>query len=510
MASLVYFCTTMFSHILKLIFNARYSLMDKSRVKALEAQKRILKSLIENGRKTSFGKEFKFDEINDLLSYQNRVPIHSYEKLEPYIEKALLGEHAVLWPDKISMFAKSSGTSNSKSKFIPLSSKSLMLNHYKAGRDLLAIFTNSFPKKNIFLSNNISVSGSFELGNSGIKIGDLSALLLDNLPTWVQNRRVPSKKLALQANWELKIDAIAEELLKDNPSSIAGVPSWNLILLQKVLSLSTKNTLIDLWPNFQVYFHGGVNFKPYKANFEKLIASKDFVFLETYNASEGFFAIQDCFDNNENGMLLLTDHGVYYECIELEKFVQGNMESCNLEKVELHINYALIISTYSGLFRYIIGDTIRFISLDPFRIVLTGRIKYFINLFGEELIEENANRALDLTCDALNCTYTEYTIAPIYPDESGKGGHEWLIEFEESPIDICDFRLKLDTNLKRLNSDYEAKRTGNLALQLPKITVLKKGSFYLWLKKNDKLGNQHKVPRLQSHRDIAESILELQ
>lgn len=510
MASLVYFCTTMFSHFLKFIFKLRYSFIDKRRSSAIKAQERILKFLIESGEKTSFGKEYTFEKIDSFESFQNKVPIHTYEKLEAYIERILLAEQAVLWPDKISMFAKSSGTSNSKSKFIPLSSKSLKCNHYKAGRDLLAIFTNSFPEKNIFLTNNISVSGSFERRASGIKIGDLSALLIDNLPKWVQNRRVPSKELALQTNWELKIDAVAEKLLGDNPSSIAGVPSWNLVLLQKVLSLSKSKNLKDLWPNFQVYFHGGVNFTPYKANFEKLISSKDFVFMETYNASEGFFAIQDCFDRKENGMLLLTNHGVYYEFIELEKLMQGSKATFNLEQVELNKNYALIISTYSGLFRYLIGDTIRFIDLDPFRIVLTGRVKYFINLFGEELIEENANRALELTCKALNCSYIEYTIAPIYPDEFGKGGHEWLIEFDIIPENLEDFRKNLDANLKELNSDYEAKRTADLALQMPDIKSLKKGSFYLWLKKNGKLGNQHKVPRLQSHREIADSILELQ
>ncbi|MEZ4979162.1 MAG: GH3 auxin-responsive promoter family protein [Chitinophagales bacterium] len=510
MASLVYFCATMFSHFLKFIFKIRYSFINRSRFSALRAQEQILKTLVESGRKTSFGREYGFEKIDNFNSFQNKVPIHSYEKLEAYIERILLGEQDVLWPDKISMFAKSSGTSNSKSKFIPLSSKSLKCNHYKAGRDLLAIFTNSFPEKNIFLSNNISVSGSFERSASGLKIGDLSALLLDNLPRWVQGRRVPSKKLALQTNWELKIDAIAKELLKDNPSSIAGVPSWNLVLLQKVLSSSKSKTLKELWPNFQVYFHGGVNFTPYKSYFEKLISSKDFVFMETYNASEGFFAIQDRFDGKENGMLLLSNHGVYYEFIELDELLSGKSETCNLQEVELNRNYALIISTYSGLYRYLIGDTIRFVDLDPFRIVLTGRVKYFINLFGEELIEENANRALELTCEDLNCSYLEYTIAPVYPDESGKGGHEWLIEFDISPENLNDFQQNLDANLKKLNSDYEAKRTADLALQMPIVKSLKKGSFYLWLKRNGKLGNQHKVPRLQSHREIADSILELQ
>lgn len=500
----------MLAAVLKFLFNLRYTFFNKSRKRALANQKKILKFIIKQGRNTSFGKSFNFDEVNEISTYQKYVPLHTYEKLEGYIEKMMKGDAKVLWPDSISMFAKSSGTSNAKSKYIPLSFPSLLHNHYKAGRDLLAIFTNSFPNKNLFLSANISVSGSYEINQKGIQIGDLSALLLDNLPPWVQNRRVPSKKLALQANWESKIDAIAKELLNDNPTSIAGVPSWNLILLQKVLAISNKKTLKELWPNFQVYFHGGVNFEPYKSNFQKLISSEEFVFMETYNASEGFFAIQDLFDEGENGMLLLCNHAVFYEFIELEAYLNGETRTCGLEKVLLNTNYVLLISTLSGLYRYVIGDTLRFISLDPFRIVLTGRVKYFINLFGEELIEDNANKALAATCKALDCSYSEYTIAPIFPDQFGKGGHEWLIEFERMPNNIKEFGVHLDANLKTLNSDYEAKRTGDLALQLPRIHTLKRGSFYLWLKQNNKLGNQHKVPRLQNHRGIAEGILKLQ
>ena len=495
--------------ILQLIFKHSYRALIKKREQAIEKQDELWRSMIATAKDTDFGTSHSFKGIDNLNEFKKRIPIQSYESLEPYIAKMMLGEKDVLWPGKIKMFAKSSGTSNAKSKFIPLSKISLQENHYKGGRNILSIFCHEFPDRNIFEARNISVAGSLSVNEYACKIGDLSALLLANLPKWVQMNRLPSVSSALMTNWEEKIEKISDEILYEDIGSLSGVPSWNLILLQKVIKKRKAKSLFEIWPNFQLYMHGGVNFEPYRKSYEDLIGNPKLVFLETYNASEGFFAIQDKFRKDKEGMLLLCNHALFYEFLPFKNLGEKDPKTLQLNEVVLGEQYAMIITTKSGLWRYMIGDTIRFTSLDPFRIVLSGRVKYFINLFGEELIEENTNEAIQYACQALHCVVEEYTVGPIFPDEYGKGGHEWLIEFKTPPKNIEIFSKTLDEALQNVNSDYEAKRSSNLALQAPLVKVLPSGTFFTWLKSKNKLGSQHKVPRLQSTRLIIDEIQEL-
>lgn len=493
--------------ILQLIFKHSYRAMVRDPENAIKKQDELWQEMTSYAAKTAFGERYHFKRIESLNDFKRLIPIQTYETLEPFITKMIEGEKDLLWPGKIKMFAKSSGTSNAKSKFIPLSKASLSENHYKGGRSILSILCHEFPNRNIFESKNVSVAGSFYKNEHGKKIGDLSALLLANLPEWVQMNRLPSISAALMLDWEEKIEKVSDEILNKDIGSLSGLPSWNLILLQRVLEKSGCKTIAEIWPNFQFYMHGGVNFEPYRKSYSNLIGNPDLIFLETYNASEGFFAIQDTFHEGENGMFLLCDHGVFYEFLPMKSIEDKEAKTLQLNEVILGENYALIITTKSGLWRYLIGDTLRFISKDPYRIVLTGRVKYFINVFGEELIEENANEAIRITCMLLNCVVEEFTVGPIFPDASGKGGHEWLIEFKQSPKNLEDFAKQLDLELKKTNSDYEAKRSANLALQLPVVRVLTKGTCFAWLKSKNKLGAQHKVPRLQNHRGLIEELL---
>jgi len=495
--------------ILQLIFKHSYRALVRKRETALKKQEELWKEITSLAVNTSFGKAHRFDQIKNLSDFKRLVSIQSYESLEPMIAKMVQGEKDILWPGKIEMFAKSSGTSNAKSKFIPLSKASLSENHYKGGRNILSIFCHEFPDRNIFESKNISVAGSFSKNEYGKKIGDLSSLLLANLPQWVQLNRLPSISSALMLDWEGKIEIISNEILNEDIGSLSGVPSWNLLLLQKVLKKSGRKTLSEIWPNFQLYMHGGVNFEPYRKAYADLIGNPALVFLETYNASEGFFAIQDRFQEGENGMFLLCNHAVFYEFLPIKSIGNEKAKTLQLNEIDLGENYALIITTKSGLWRYMIGDTIRFVSKDPFRIVLSGRVKYFINVFGEELIEDNANEAIKNTCAMLNCSVDEFSVGPIFPEANGKGGHEWLIEFNVLPQSLEVFVNQLDLELQKTNSDYEAKRSAGLLLQLPVVKILLKGTCYAWLKSKNKLGAQHKVPRLQNHRKVIDELLKI-
>ncbi len=506
MYQFIYFYTPMQAKLLQILFKQQYGLIPKSRNGMLALQGKMWSELVHLAKETVFGKAHGFREIKTLEDYKQAIPINSYENLEPYIAKMKAGEKDVLWPGRVNMFAKSSGTSNAKSKYIPLSKVSLLENHYRGGKNILSIFTHCFPEQNIFENKNVSVAGSFDTNAHGLKVGDLSSLLLDNLPYWVQMKRLPSKKNALLPNWEEKIEAISKEIFQEDVGSLSGVPSWNLILLQRIKELSQQADLSTVWPRFKLYMHGGVNFNPYRSSFEKLFG-KDMVFLETYNASEGFFAIQDQFDAEENGMLLLCNHAVFYEFLPIAHLHEKNPQTMQLEEVEIGQDYALIITTKSGLWRYQIGDTIQFINLDPFRIKITGRVNYFINVFGEELMEDNVNRAIAEVCQNLDCSVEEFTIAPIFPNDQGQGSHEWLIEFHKEPKSLKVFTQQIDEALKRLNSDYEAKRSGNLSLMTPVIKAMPKGGFYKWLQSKNKLGGQHKVPRLQNHRKVIDEIL---
>lgn len=474
----------------------------------IDVQKELLLQLVQKAQHTEVGKKFEFSTIKTYDDFSQKVPIQQYESIEPLIERARKGTQNIFWPTPIKWFAKSSGTTNSKSKFIPVSDEALEDCHFKAGKDMLCLYFNNNPSAQLFAGKGLRLGGSsavYEDNNS--YFGDLSAIIIENMPFWADFSSSPKQEIALMSEWESKIEAIINETINENITSLAGVPSWMLVLLNKVLERTGKDNILEVWPNLEVYFHGGVNFNPYREQFKKIIPSTDFKYYEIYNASEGFFAIQDV--NNSLDLLLMLDYGIFYEFIPMNKFDGENSEAIPLSKVKLNTNYALVITTNGGLWRYLIGDTVKFTSLNPYRIRITGRTKHFINVFGEELIIENAENALKQACLKTASEVSEFTVAPIFMNGDKSGGHEWVIEFSKHPESINYFTEILDNSLKAINSDYEAKRYNNLTLAMPKINVAKKGLFYSWLKQNGKLGGQHKVPRLSNSRKYLEELLEL-
>jgi len=471
-------------------------------------QNELLFILLEKAKNTIFGKEHSFSSIKSYADFRKSVPIKTYEEFFPYIQKLRKGEENILWPGEIKWFAKSAGTTNAKSKFIPISKEALEDCHYKAGKDMLAIYCNKHYDTTIFDGKGLMLGGS-QNSNPLKKYvdGDLSAILLNNFPFWINIHRVPDLETALLSKWEEKLKKIVVQSINENITNLTGASSWMLIVLKNVLKETKAKNILEVWPNLELYMHGGMNFSPYKKQFQKIIPSQKMNYMECYNASEGYFAIQDQTDSNE--MLLMLDYGVFYEFIPIDDFNNGNREAINLEMVELNKTYAIVISTNAGLWRYLIGDTIRFTSLHPFRIKIVGRTKSFLNAFGEELVIENAEDALDFACKKTSAIVKEYTVAPLYFDERDSGTHQWLIEFEKVPYDLDIFTKELDLFLQEINSDYEVKRTNNLILRMPKIESLKIGTFYKWLKQKRKLGGQNKVPRLSNNREIAEEILGL-
>tara|TARA_B100001250_G_scaffold207994_1_gene178557 strand:- start:14 stop:1531 length:1518 start_codon:yes stop_codon:yes gene_type:complete len=472
----------------------------------IEVQKELLDTLIKNARETEIGKLYDFNSIKNYKSFKNRVPIVDYDKIEKLINRSRKGEQNIFWPSQIKWFAKSSGTTNSKSKFIPVSNESLEDCHYKAGKDMLSIYFNNNEDSQLLSGKSLRLGGSRELYNdNNTYFGDLSAIIIDNLPFWAELSSTPSHKVSLMSEWESKMKAIIKEAIPENVTSLAGVPSWMLVLLNNLIKKTNKNNILEIWPNLEVYFHGGINFNPYKSEYQKLFPDKNFKYYEIYNASEGFFGIQD--QNNSDELLLMLDYGIFYEFIPLNSKNEYDEENIvSLEEIELYINYAIVISTNAGLWRYKIGDTIEFTCKNPFRIKVTGRIKHHINAFGEELIIDNAENALSKVLNKTNCEIADYTVAPIFMENKNEGAHEWVIEFKKNPKNIQEFTFLLDKELKKQNSDYEAKRYKNLTLNLPKINIAKKGLFYNWLKKNNKLGGQHKIPRLSNDRNFIEEL----
>ena len=474
-----------------------------------EVQEELLFNLIKASENTQLGKKYDFSSMKSYTTFSERIPVSSYEDLEPLIELTRKGEQNVFWHSNIKWFAKSSGTTNAKSKFIPVSSEALENCHYKASKDLLCLYLNNNEESQMFTGKSLRLGGSKQLyEDNNTFFGDLSAILIDNMPIWAEFSSTPSSKISLMGDWETKLPAIVNETINENVTSLAGVPSWMLVLLQKALETTGKSNLLELWPNAEVYFHGGVNFDPYREQYKKLFPKDSFKYYEIYNASEGFFAIQDQNDSNE--LLLMLDYGIFYEFIPMDTFGTLNQRVIRLNQVELNKNYALVITTNSGLWRYLIGDTIRFTSLSPYRIKVTGRTKHHINVFGEELMVENTDAAITKTCKEFNCEITDYTVAPIFMTEKKKGAHEWIIEFKTKPDNIENFRKALDENLQHLNSDYEAKRYNNMTLNPLVLNVAREQLFYDWLKQQDKLGGQHKIPRLSNERLYLESLLSLQ
>jgi hypothetical protein len=474
-----------------------------------EVQEELLHSLLRAAEQTEVGKNYDFSSIKNYKSFAERVPVSTYEELEPLIEKTRQGEQNVFWNTPIKWFAKSSGTTNAKSKFIPVSSEALENCHYKASKDLLCLYLNNNEDSQLFTGKSLRLGGSKQLyENNNTFFGDLSAILIDNMPIWAEFSSTPSNKVSLMGDWETKLPAIINETINENVTSLAGVPSWMLVLLNKTMETKGRENLLEIWPNAEVYFHGGVNFEPYREQYKKLFPKESFKYYEIYNASEGFFAIQD--QNNSNELLLMLDYGIFYEFIPMDTFGTANQKVIPLSEVELFKNYALVITTNSGLWRYMIGDTIRFTSLNPYRIMVTGRTKHHINVFGEELMVENTDKAIAKTCSELNCEVIDYTVAPIFMNGKEKGAHEWVIEFKSYPDNMENFAKCLDNNLQQLNSDYEAKRHNNMTLNPLVINVARPSLFYDWLKENDKLGGQHKVPRLSNDRKYLDELLKLQ
>ena len=470
----------------------------------LEVQNEVLISLLKNAKNTEFGIKYNFNSINNYTSFSKNIPLTDYESFFKYIERSIKGESNIFWNSPIKWYAQSSGTTNSKSKFIPVSKESLEECHYKAGKDVLCLYVNNNEDSNLFSGKSLRLGGSKKLyENNNYYFGDLSAILIDNLPLWAELLSAPSNEISLMDKWDEKIKAIINSTLNENITSLAGVPSWMLILLNKILEDRNERTIKDIWKNLEVYFHGGVNFNPYINQF-KSVLGEDVRFYETYNASEGFFAIQD--RNGSDDMLLMLDYGIYFEFEILNKL---NHEIINLSKVKLDTNYAIIISTNAGLWRYKIGDTIKFTSLNPFRIKITGRTKSFINAFGEELIIENAENALNKTLSKHKSRIVEYTVAPSFISKKNSGYHQWLIEFEKKPLNISKFCEDLDSNLQELNSDYKSKRFKDITMKSLEIIIAKEKLFFDWLRLKNKLGGQNKIPRLSNDRVIIEELIKL-
>ncbi len=438
-----------------------------------------------------------------------RVPVNDYDSLKPYIQRLMDGEQNLLWPSEIRWFAQSSGTTSDKSKFIPVSEESLEDCHYRGGKDMLSIYFNNNPDTNFFNGRGLAMGGTHrirEVNNEEYYTGDLSAIIIQNLPFWAEFMRIPKRSVALMDNWEVKIEEMAKASIQHNLTSLSGVPSWTLLLLKKILEISGKENISEVWPELEVFFHGGVNFAPYRKQFLKLIPSSKMNFFETYNASEGFFGIQD--EKDSKGLLLMLDYGIYYEFLPVDQVNSDDKKPLTLEQVKLNTNYALLITTNAGLWRYMIGDTIEFTSLSPYRIRITGRTKSFINAVGEEIIIDNAETALEEACLENQSVISEYTAAPIYFQNDKKAAHEWIIEFEVPPKNLSDFTNSLDKALQSLNSDYEAKRFNDMVLEMPIIRQAPKGTFYKWLKERGKLGGQNKVPRLSNDRIYINELLQ--
>lgn len=498
-----------FNAIFGWLMQRRLHQMELFKNSPIEVQEDWLRKLLFNGQFTDYGILHRFKEVTDYNSFRNIVPLQTYEEVRPWVNRLIAGEKALLWPTDTKMFAKSSGTTSDRSKYIPVTRDSLEDCHQKAGKDLLAVYYSQVPDGKLYKYKHLVVGGSaknIDLGNDAY-IGDLSALLMKNMPWWAEIRRTPSYETALLDQWEEKIARMATEASQEDVGLMVGVPSWTLVILKRILDITGARTIPEIWPNLECFFHGGVSFLPYKKEFQQLMGHKQIYYQESYNASEGFFGIQDRLD--DDSLLLMLDYGIFYEFIPLADYVGiQSTKVLSLDEVEVGEKYVVVISTNGGLWRYIIGDTITFTEKYPFRFKIAGRTKSYINAFGEELMVDNAEQAMAYACDSHNAVLRDYTAAPIFMENQKRGGHEWLIEFERDPDNIQSFVRTLDDKLRSLNSDYDAKRTNDFVLQLPLVKVLPPGTFEDWLRLKGKLGGQHKVPRLANNREILEQIMQ--
>lgn len=471
-----------------------------------DVQEEWLQTLVVTAKDTEIGKKFGFQTIKNYHDFKSQIPVHDYESLKPLIERTRRGEQNLLWPSEIKWFAKSSGTTD-KSKFIPVTKEFLDGCHYNGGRDMITFHCVNNENTKLFTGKNLALGGSYKIDNFGQHDsyhGDVSAIIIQNLPMWAEYFRAPDVDIALMENWEEKLEKMAHSMANENVTSLAGVPSWMLVLIKRILELKKVDNLKDIWPNLEVYFHGGVSFTPYRQLFDQLFNNNKVAFMQLYSASEGFFGIQDERESDE--MLLMLDYGIYYEFIQTSDLQKENPTVYHLSEVKKEKDYAMLITTNAGLWRYQIGDTIKFTNTNPYRFVITGRTKQYINAFGEELMIHNAEHALKLACEKTKAYINDYTVAPVFMNET-TGAHEWLIEFDHHPNNLDYFNNVLDETLKQMNSDYEAKRFNNYILKAPMIRVLPKGTFYNWLKANNRLGGQFKVPRLNNNRTIVDDII---
>ena len=498
-----------FNNIVKTLIKRRYKEIDQFLKHPLEAQDKIFQELIYKAKSTEFGQKHDFKFLKTKKEFCDSTPIFTYEEIYPYIQRVLQGESNVLWPGKPQYFSKSSGTTNDRSKFIPVTLESLEECHYKGGRDMLAFYFRNSPKSRLFTGKTLAIGGSIFQNHfnpdSVTYYGDVSAVIMKNLPFWAQFSRTPKLEVALMDEWESKIEKIAQLTSRQDITSLAGVPTWMIVLLRRVLEITGKENIMEVWPNLELFAHGAVAFHPYRELFKDLIPSSSMYYLEIYSASEGFFGLQD--QANSEEMLLMLDYGIYYEFIPMDKFETDNPETLSLEEVEIGQNYAMLISTNAGLWRYLIGDTVRFTSLTPHRIQITGRTKQFINAFGEEVVVENAEVAITEASKCTGAIIDNFTAGPKYIQEAEKGAHEWVIEFKKKPNDLALFAKTLDEHLRKVNADYDAKRYANIALSAPVVHVMEEGTFYKWMKQRNKVGGQHKVPRLANNRVYLESLL---
>ncbi len=472
-----------------------------------DSQREVLQDLVTSAQYTEFGKKYNFSRLFNIKAFKQTVPIHEYADVKPYIQRIMDGEPNVLWNTPVSWFAKSSGTTSDKSKFIPVTDESLQDCHYQAAKDVLTLYYCYHPDSDLLTGKGLVIGGSHTVHqvNDEVHYGDLSAVLLQNTPFWGSWIKTPELSIALMDEWENKIEKLAQSTIRENVTSISGVPTWTLVLFKRILEITGKSCIAEVWPSLELYIHGGVSFKPYADQFQKLVGKK-INYLEMYNASEGFIAAQE--NPGDEGMLLFVDHGIFMEFMPVHEYGKENPQTVGLNKVELGKNYALVISTNGGLWRYLLGDTVRFTSLRPYKIIVSGRLKHYINAFGEEVIIDNSDMAISIACKKTGAIVNDYTAAPIYFSDKGNGTHEWLVEFEKEPEDIMAFTIELDRALQSVNSDYEAKRYKDIALGMPRLRSLRKGTFNDWLKSKGKLGGQHKVPRLSNDRTVLEEILE--
>ncbi len=466
----------------------------------------VWQDLVAAGQYTEFGKKHGFSSIQSLKDFKKAVPLQDYDQLKPYIERMMKGEENLLWNTPVTWFAKSSGTTSDKSKFIPISEESLKDNHYRASKDVLSFYYASHPESDLLTGKGLVIGGSHQISqlNEEIQYGDLSAVIVQNSPFWSNWIRTPDMSIILMDEWESKIEKLAQTTIHENVTSMAGVPTWLIVLLKRILEITGKETIKEVWPSLELYMHGGVSFVPYRKHFEKLIGAP-INYLEMYNASEGFIAAQD--DVDKEGMLLMCDHGIFYEFIPLENYGLDDAETLQMDEVEEGRNYVLVISTNGGLWRYVIGDTIQFTSLFPHRVKVSGRVKHYINAFGEEVIVDNSDQAIAAASERTGAIVKDYTAAPVYFSDAENGAHEWLIEFEKEPGNFSEFVFELDRALQNVNSDYEAKRTKDIALRMPVVRKVSPHTFSNWLSSKGKLGGQHKVPRLSNDRKYIDEII---